>query len=210
MLFVQLQHLLYILPRIAEPWHLMLPAEFTLAVQPVVEEVGTGDDDFQRLQRQIILPFSFVVGVHLFQGVVQYFGELLQAVRHLCKLYQPLVAAFGMLVHKHGSSRVIHYLCTGLGTCPGKSSFRIIHNQLLAERVDKVLGASGDDELIGMLRRELHRIPNHISPQTGRSGDYHGVVLVQFHLFEAESVRILLAYIFQWDEFVEDAVVNHQ
>ena len=85
LLFVQLQHLLYILPRIAEPWHLMLPAEFTLAVQPVVEEVGTGDDDFQRLQRQIILPFSFVVGVHLFQGVVQYFGELRSEERRVGK-----------------------------------------------------------------------------------------------------------------------------
>ena len=101
-------------------------------------------------------------------------------------------------------------MCTGLGTCPGKSSFRVIHNQFFAERVDKVLGTSGDDELIGVLRCELHRISNHISPQTGRSGDYHGVVFVQLHLLEAEGTRILLAYIFKRDELVEDTVVNHQ
>ena len=50
----------------------MLSAEFPLAIQPVVEEVGAGNDDFQRLQRQIILPFSFIVGVHLFQMIKEW------------------------------------------------------------------------------------------------------------------------------------------
>ena len=115
-----------------------------------------------------------------------------------------------MLVHKHGSSRVIYYLCTGLGTCPGKSSFRVIHNQFFAERVDKVLGTSGDDELIGVLRCELHRISNHISPQTGRSGDYHGVVFCSAPPPRGRRYADSPCLHLQAGELVEDTVVNHQ
>ena len=79
LLFIKLQHFFYVFPCVAESGYFMLSTEFPLAIQPIVEEVGTGNDDFQRLQCQVILSFSFIVGVYLFQGVVQYFGELLQS-----------------------------------------------------------------------------------------------------------------------------------
>ena len=188
----------------------MLPAQLAFAVQPVVEEVGTGDDDLQRLQGKVVLPLRLVVGVDLLQRVVQHPGKPLHVVRHLGKLYQPLVAALGVPVHEDGGGGVVRHLRARFGTRPRKPALGIVHYQLLAEGIDEVLGASGNDELVGVLRGELHGVAYHVAPQAGRGGDNHRIVLPQFHFLQAAGVRMLLAHLLQRDELVEDAIVYHQ
>ena len=51
---------------------------------------------------------------------------------------------------------------------------------------------------------------NHIPPQSGRSGDDHCVVLVEFYFFQTADTRIFLTDIFQRYEFIENTVINHQ
>ena len=53
-----------------------------------------------------------------------------------------------------------------------------------------MLRSARDDKLIRILRRELHRVANHITPQTTRRGDEHGVVLAYFDTFERYDIRI--------------------
>ena len=207
---VQAEHFFDILARIAQAGNLVLATQLAFLVEPVVEEAGACHDDFQRLQGQVVLAFGLVVGVDLLQRVVQDAGELAEVVGHPGKFDQPLMAALGMLIHEDGSGGVVRYLGARLGAGLGQSLLGIVYDELLAEGVDEVLGAPRDDELVGTVVGELHRVADDVSPEAGRSGDDHGVVLVQFHVFKAADARVILADILQRDEFVEDAVVDHQ
>lgn len=73
-----------------------------------------------------------------------------------------------------------------------------------------MLCAAGNDEFVRAVIGELHGISNHIPPQSGRSGDDHCVVLVEFYFFQTADTRIFLADIFQRYEFIENTVINHQ
>ena len=72
-----------------------------------------------------------------------------------------------------------------------------------------MLCAAGNDEFVRAVIGELHGISNHIPPQSGRSGDDHCVVLVEFYFFQTADTRIFLADIFQRYEFIENTVINH-
>ena len=73
-----------------------------------------------------------------------------------------------------------------------------------------MLRTSCDDELIWVLAGKLHRITDHVSPQSAGRRNHHCVILVKFHLFEAVSTWIFLINFFQWNELVENTVVDHQ
>ena len=64
-------------------------------------------------------------------------------------------------------------------------------------------------EFVRAVIGELHGISNHIPPQSGRSGDDHCVVLVEFYFFQKADTRIFLTDIFQRYEFIENTVINH-
>ena len=49
----------------------MLAAQFPFPVQPFVESAFTGDNHLERLQRNLLVTFSLVVGVDLLKGLVQ-------------------------------------------------------------------------------------------------------------------------------------------
>ena len=146
----------------------------------------------------------------LCQRVVQDACKALYIVRHLGKLYQPLVAAFGVGIHEDRCGRVFQYLRTRFGAGACQTFLGIVHDELLAESVDEVLRAAGDDEFVRMLARELHRIAYQVAPQARRGGDDHGVVLAQFHFLQAIGVRVLLVDFLQGDKFKEDTIVYHQ
>ena len=207
---IQAEHLFDILTRVAQAGNLVLAAQLAFLVEPVVEEAWACHDDFQRLQGQVVLTFGLVVGVDLLQRVVQNAGKLAEVVGHLGELNQPLVAALGIRIHEDGSGGVVCNACARLGTSLGQSLLSIVHDELFAEGVDEVLGAARDDEFVGTVVGELHCIADDVSPEAGRSGDDHGIILVQFHLFEATDMRIFLTDILQWYKLVENAVVYHQ
>ena len=209
-LVIQAEHFFDILTRIAQTGNLVLAAQLAFLVEPVVEEAGACHDDFQWLQSQVVLAFGLVVGVDLLQRVVQDTGELAEVVGYLGELNQPLVAALGIRIHENRSGGVVRNACARLGTGFGQSLLGIVHNEFLAESVDEMLGAPRDDELIGSVVGELHRVADDVSPEAGRSGDDHGIVLVQLHLFKTADARIFLADVFQWYKLVENAVVYHQ
>lgn len=62
---------------------------------------------------QCFLSFCFIIGIHFFQCIIQYFGKILYTVRCLYKLDQPLVTAFSIGIHKYRSSRIIGNQCSG-------------------------------------------------------------------------------------------------
>ena len=110
------------------------------------------------------MPFGLIVGIYFFEGVVQYLGKLLQAIRHPGKLNQPLVAAFGVLVHKDRSRGIVYDLRSGGCTGFVQAFLGILHNQLFAKSVDEVLRAAGNDKFVGAVAGELHCVPDHITP----------------------------------------------
>ena len=73
-----------------------------------------------------------------------------------------------------------------------------------------MLRTSCDDELIWVLAGKLHRITDHVSPQSAGRRNHHCVIFVKLHLFEAVSAWIFLINFFQWNELVENTVVDHQ
>ena len=73
-----------------------------------------------------------------------------------------------------------------------------------------MLRPSCDDEFIWVLAGKLHRITDHVSPQSAGRRNHHCVILVKFHLFEAVSTWIFFINFFQWNELVENTVVDHQ
>ena len=105
-----------------------------------------------------------VVGVYFLESLVEYVGKLADAFRLLSKLYEPLVAAFGVLVHKHRGGSIFLDLGPRFGAGVGKSLLGVILYKLLAEGIDEVFCASGDDKLVGLARGELHGVANHVSP----------------------------------------------
>lgn len=90
----------------------MLSAKLAFIVQPIMEQISAGNDYLQRLQSQVILPFGFIVGIHFFEGVIQYFGKFIQVIWLFGKFNQPLMAAFGMFVHEDGSGGIVYNLCS--------------------------------------------------------------------------------------------------
>ena len=120
------------------------------------------------------------------------------------------MTAFGIGIHKNRSSRVVCDLCSGSGTRLCQSLFGIVHHQFFTKSINEMLGAARDDKLIRILARELHRIANHITPQTARRTDNHCIVLVQLHVCQRNNMRIFVFYFFHRNEFIEHPVVNHQ
>ena len=96
------------------------------------------------------------------------------------------MTAFGICIHKYGSSRIFADLSSCFGAGFGKSFLvitgrtkhfinafgeeLIVDNaekglaKAFAECVDEVLGTSGNDEFIRILSGEFYCIPNHIAP----------------------------------------------
>ena len=130
---------------------------------------------------------------------------MLQIIGTLGELDEPLVAALRILVHEHRGCRVLQYLGTRLLTGVGQAFLGIVDNQLLAEGIDEVLRAAGDDELIGVGRCELHRIADLVAPEAAGGGDNHRVVLAFLHAPEGYRVATV-----HGDELIEDTVVEHQ
>ena len=58
----------------------MLSAEFSLRLEPFLEEMRLGLDHFEVLQRHVVEAFGLIVGVDLLQLAVEAVGKLLHVV----------------------------------------------------------------------------------------------------------------------------------
>ena len=177
----------------------------SLRLQPVVEEVLSGHDEFQRLQGDVLVALGLVVAVDLLQLLVEQACKQLSVGWRNGKLDDPLVSALGVAVHEHRCCRVLTHLGPRLVAGVGQALLGIVDDELFAKGVDKVLRTSGDDEFVGVYRRELYGVANHISPQSARRRDDHGVVLARFDGPKGDcclSVELL--------ELIEHVVVNHE
>ena len=183
----------------------MLAAQFALGLQPVVEQTFAGRDNLKVLQGDVLIALGLVVAVQLLESAVQDVGKLLYALRGLRELDEPLVATLGVLVHEDRRSGILQHLgaCQLAGIL--QSLLGIVDDEFLAKGVDEALGATRDDELIGVGGCELHRVAQHIAPQATRGGDEHGVVLAS--LDTPQGHDIVGAHLL---ELVEDVVVEHQ
>ena len=151
-----------------------------------------------------------VVGVDSLQLVVEYVGELVDVLRLLGELDEPLVATLGVGIHEHRSSSVLLHLGTGLLAGIGETLLGVVLYEFLAEGVDEVLRSARDDELVRAHRCELHRVANHVAPQSARRADEHGVVLAYLHALKRHDVRVLRVELVHRQELVEHVVVEHQ
>ena len=77
---------------------------------------------------------------------------------------QPLVPAFAFGIHEDRGGRVFQYFGTGHVAGIGEALLGVVHNQFFAEGVDEVFRAAGDEELVGILRGEAHRIADDVTP----------------------------------------------
>ena len=57
--------------RVTQTWHFVLSSQLATQFHPVVEEVGSGFDDLQRLQRDVLIALRLVVAVDLLQALVE-------------------------------------------------------------------------------------------------------------------------------------------
>ena len=193
----------------------MLPAQLSLALQPVVEQSLLCHNDFQRLQGDVLVSLGFVVAVQLLQLLVEQLCKETDVRWLPRKLYEPLVPALGLSVHEHGSGGVLHHLGARFTTSVGQSLLGIVHDEFLAEGVDIVLGASGDDELIGVFRSKAHGVAYHVAPQSARRADEHRVVSAHLHVPEghnasAVGVAAVGSARLHLHELIEHTVVEHE
>ena len=61
----------------------MLSAQLSSQFQPVVEEIMTGLDDLQVLERDVLLALGLIIAVDLLQTLVKHGSKLLKVVRTL-------------------------------------------------------------------------------------------------------------------------------
>ena len=136
-----------------------------------MEEALAGHDNLQRLKSEVVLSLRLVVAVHLLECIIQDAGKLLEVVRLAAEFDEPLVAAFGVGIHKDRGCAIVRNLrsCSGTGT--SQSLLGIVHDKLFAKGIDEVLGAAGNNELIGIARGEFYRIANHVAPQASTCTD---------------------------------------
>ena len=171
----------------------MLTTQLVVRLQPVVEQLRTGLHNFQWLQRDAMRTLGLVVAVEFLQAVVEQARKFVKVLRLASKLDEPLVATVGMLVHEHRCSSVFAHLGAGLFAGIGESALGVVHDEFLAEGIDEILRAAGDDELIWILLREHHRVANHIAPQSTRGGDHHRIVLARLHAPERYNLRSIVS-----------------
>ena len=97
------------------------------------------------------------------------------------KLYEPLMTAFAVFVHKHRSCRVV--ADGGSRSLAGhlKSTFGIIHYQFFSKGIDERLGAPRDDKFVRIHRSKTHRVAYQVTPQTTARGDDHSIVDALLH-----------------------------
>ena len=188
----------------------MLSAELALGLQPVVEEVWACLDDFESLERDVVVALGLVVGVDGLEVLVEDVGEGLDVGRFLAELYEPLVAASGLIVHINRCGGVFGNYGTGLLAGVGESFLGVVHDEFLAESVDEVFCPARDDELIRIAAREAYRVADFVSPQSARRADEHGIVLSELDAAEGHDVRVARSYLVDGQELVEYAVVEHQ
>lgn len=65
---VHLEQFVNIFPVVRQSRHLVLSAELALGFQPVVEEVRACLDDFESLERDVVVALGLVVGVDGLEG----------------------------------------------------------------------------------------------------------------------------------------------
>ena len=127
----------------------MLAAELAVAAEPVEEEARAGGDDLGRLEGDLLVALGGVVGVEGLEGGVERGRKDVERCGRGVELDEPTVATLGAVgeeVKRRG----------GIGADGGRGGFRgltdgalgIIDHQLFAERIDEVLRATGDEELI--------------------------------------------------------------
>ena len=139
-------------------------------------------------------------------------GKLLQVGRLLRELYQPLVTALSMIIHKDRGCCVFEYLCAGLLTGVCQAFLCIVDDELLTEGIDKMLRTTRDNKLIRVLGGEAYGVADHIAPQSTCGGDHHRVVLTDLHAFQRYDMQMIrigngaIRDILQGDELIEDAV----
>ena len=120
------------------------------------------------------------------------------------------MAAFCLLIHKHGRGGIFEHLGTCLRTSIGQSLLGIVHNELFTKGIDKIFGAPGDDKFIGLGACEAHGVANDITPQATTRGDEHGVVDACPYPFQGNDGGMLASKLAHGDKFVEHIVVDHQ
>ena len=115
---------------------------------------------------------------------------------------------------KHGKSRgcrIVQDACAGFCTGLGQSFVGVAHHQFLSEGIDEGLGASGDEELVGIALREAHGVADDVAPKSWCRDD-HGIILAQFHFGQGNSMHRAASFLkfVHRNELVIDLVVDDE
>ena len=120
------------------------------------------------------------------------------------------MAALAVGIHEDRRCRVLQHLGSRLSASLGQSLLGIVDNQFLAEGIDEGLGATGDDELVGVALGEAYHVADDVAPQTAGRRDDHRIVALRLDAPEGNGGRLRTVELVHRDEFEEDAVVYHQ
>ena len=85
----------------------MLTAKFAFKFKPIVKQVLACLYYLKMLQGDVLITLCLVVAVYLLQMFVEQVAKELKILRTLLKLDEPLMAALGILVHKHWSCSIL-------------------------------------------------------------------------------------------------------
>ena len=183
----------------------MLTSQFSAKFKPVIKQVLSCHNYFERLESDILISLCLVVAVDLLQAGVEHLCKLAQVFWRLGKLYEPLMATLCILIHKHWCCCILRHLCPCLFTGKGQALLCIVHYQLLAEGVYEMLRTSGDNKLIRISGCKLNGIAYLIAPQSAAGRYHHSIVLACFHSPKGDGFSRIHRY-----ELIEHIVVEHQ
>ena len=162
------------------------------------------------LQRYVVEALGLIVAVYLLQAFVEKGGKLGDALRFFRELDEPLVTAFGVAVHVYGCRRVFGYLCPGFLASILQSFLGIVHDEFLAEGIDKILRTARNDKLVRVLAGKHHGVAYHVPPQSAGGGNDHGVVLACLHAPQGHYGRVVRTELVHRYKLVEHVIVYHE
>ena len=151
------KQLVHVFPAGAKTRDFVLSAQFTLGVQPVIEQARAGP----AYNQSAAFPIDnglFIVKAFLLNRLVQHLREFLQIRRLFFKFNQPLVTAFNPIPFhkvKIGGYRELLDRHPAFPASRLKGFFGLLRREILPENVDVLVRPANDDEFIRCLRAHL-------------------------------------------------------
>jgi hypothetical protein len=142
----------------------VLAAQFTFAFQPGSEHPFFEYVHHRHAERNILMPFGFIIAINAFQGVVELIDETRDMVRLFLELDQPFMSAIALVAEVDRSCRVVIDHGSGALTGNRHCLIRVVHDHFFPERIDEMFQTPAYPDPERRETGELYGIPQQVSP----------------------------------------------